>query len=135
MTNNEAYNDVPQRVQQTLVDATDLTYGADNAAARLQNDVYQNYQQLGGGMPYKAYLDQATAQLIHTHAFPEVAAAWVNHNTQRFDMNGDGKLDQGEISSAVGRSQDPLERQILLSVRDQYQTIAATPSEEVYILH
>jgi hypothetical protein len=124
MVNNEAFNDnVPQRVQQTLNDATYLADGSDNAAARLQNDVYQNYQQLQGGPGYTAYLDQVTASLSHNASFPEVAASWTNHNTRLFDMNGDGKLDQGEISGAIGRSADPLERQILISVRDQFQTI------------
>jgi len=72
MANNEATNDVSQQVRQTLSDATDLTYGADNAAARLQTDVYQNYQLLGGGPAYKAYLDQVTATLAHNPTFPEV---------------------------------------------------------------
>ncbi len=120
---NGCNDDVSLRVQQTLRDATDMTYGADNAAARLQTDVWNNYQQLGGGQNYKAYLDQVTATLAHSNVLPEVAACWVNHNTGRFDQTGDGKLDQGEINTAIGRAADPLEREMLMSVRDQYQTI------------
>ncbi len=123
MVNNDGCNDVTQRVQQTLRDATDMTYGADNAAGRLQTDVWNNYQQLGGGANYNAYLDQVTAALAHNRVLPEVAASWVTHNTGRFDMSGDGRLDQGEINTAIGRSRDPLERTMLMSVRDGYQTI------------
>ncbi|MBS1998569.1 MAG: hypothetical protein JSS86_19725 [Cyanobacteria bacterium SZAS LIN-2] len=123
MANNQPFDDIQERAQDTVADATNLSYGADHAAARLQNDVYQNYQQLGGGAEYGAYLNQVTASLKGNPAFEEVAAAWTSHNTQRFDLDGDGSLSQGEIAASIRTTRDPLEREILVRVRDQFQDI------------
>jgi len=123
MANNQPFDEVQARAQDTVMDGTNLTNGADNAATRLQNDVYQNYRELGLGADYTAYINQVAAQAQTSRAFDEVAAAWTNHNAQRFDMDNDGNLAPGEISAAIRRSHDPLERAILVNVRDQYQDI------------
>jgi len=123
MANNQPFDEVQARAQSTVADATNLTYGADNAATRLQNDVYQTYREMGLGADYTAYINQVANTVKSNPGFDEVAAAWTNHNAQRFDLDNDGNLAQGEISAAIRSTRDPLERNILVSVRDQYQDI------------
>jgi hypothetical protein len=121
MVNSENF-DVSRRIQQTLCDATDLSQGAQRAAANLQTEVWQNYNQLSPA-DYGTYLRGVASGLKSSSSFDEVAAAWTRNNTNRFDMDGDQRVDRNELNAAIQRSRDPLEKEILVSVRDQYSDI------------
>ena len=72
MANNQPFDEVQARAQSTVADATNLTYGADNAATRLQNDVYQTYREMGLGADYTAYINQVANTVKSNPGFDEL---------------------------------------------------------------